>query len=69
MTPRKHGPYIDERRRGRRQMPRETTDLGIEKQCRYCLDFWPLDQFRKHTACRDGRSDECKACRSERRAA
>lgn len=45
------------------------TELGIERQCSYCGDFWPLDFFQKSPHCFRGRTNECGACRKERRTA
>lgn len=44
------------------------TDLGTERQCRGCGDFWPLDMFPKAKNCRGGRLWFCKSCRTDRRA-
>lgn len=41
----------------------------IERQCRKCSDWWPLDQFEKSPSCRGGRSSTCHACRNEYRGA
>jgi len=47
----------------------QTTELGIERQCRYCGEFWPLDFFERSPRCKYGRTLECNACRKERRTA
>jgi hypothetical protein len=43
------------------------TELGIERKCRRCLDWWPLDQFAKSRHCYRGVTYQCKACTNERK--
>ena len=41
------------------------TELGIERLCRECEDWWPLDFFTKSNKCKHGRRPVCKTCRNE----
>lgn len=43
------------------------TDFGIERLCRSCGDFWPLNFFAPNKACFRGRTRECCGCRTRRR--
>lgn len=48
-------------------VPRRMTELGPEKRCVVCGEWWPLDFFHKDPAQFDGTRNECSACRSEKR--
>ena len=39
------------------------TELGIEKLCARCKEYWPLDFYHR---CGDGTHSYCKACVTER---
>jgi hypothetical protein len=43
-------------------MPDRETELGVERQCRFCRDWWPLDFFRRAKDCRGGRMSQCSSC-------
>lgn len=43
---------------------RRTTELGQEKRCVKCEEWWPLDFFHRDPNCFDGHRNECSACRS-----
>lgn len=47
------------------------TELGLEKQCTRCHDFWPADAefFYAAGSAKDGLMSECKACFAEKNAA
>lgn len=47
-------------------MPERETPDGVERQCRFCLDWWPLDFFTRAKDCRGGRSSQCQACWRDR---
>jgi len=40
------------------------TELGLEKQCARCNEFWPLDFYNRRG---NGLHSYCKACMTERR--
>jgi hypothetical protein len=40
-----------------------------EKWCSTCKDWWPVKCFNADRRMPDGRRNECKACRKERRVA
>jgi hypothetical protein len=48
-------------------IPRRTTDLGKEKRCVTCGEWWPIDFFHRDRNCFDGHRNECGACRSATR--
>lgn len=53
-------------------MTTRETDIGPEKLCSRCDEWWPADEeffFADKTSKDDGLEHECRACKRERRLA
>lgn len=41
------------------------TELGLERRCRDCGEWWPLDFFVRDRSCFRGHRPVCRGCRAE----
>ena len=55
--------------KGLKMQQTKKTELGIEKRCSKCHEYWPADSefFMRRKDSKDGLDGYCKACRQESR--